>query len=52
MFPQQKQKYLESNHILDYIRNEIGIDHFYVKERKTILCRIDEETLGILEDME
>ena len=42
----------ETNHILDYIKNEIGIDHFYVREKKTILVRIDEETLGILEEME
>ena len=47
-----KPKSQETNHVLEYIRNEIGIDHFYVREKKTILCRIDEETLGILDEME
>ena len=46
-----KQKQ-ETNHIQEYIRNEIGIDHFYQREKKTILIRVDEETLGILEDMD
>lgn len=50
VYPKQKQ--FESNHILDYVRNEIGLDHFYIRERRTILCRIDEETLGLLDDME
>lgn len=34
------------NGILDTVKNELKMDHYYISQAKTIFVRIDEETLN------
>ena len=34
----------DRNHIVEYLMQELKIDHFYVSEKLIILVRVDEET--------
>ena len=42
----QRRRDQGTNHVLDMIKNELKLDHFYIENTKIILVKIDDQTLN------